>query len=197
MPLPFETINKGTVAFGFFNIETDLLLLDHLFFFAPEFCSKISELAQYDQGIDYSSYFEVYKIADPSQIGDLMGAIHGRNFQGFIGHVYQIFPFPKEPENFRQKTYGFRNRHIIEPLLKEYASMFSIPIMTDSTNQIISIEKMKFSKEMFQELIRYVWRGGYPKWSNEGQPDYVKTLKEELDTKSEGLKGLFQGLNFD
>jgi hypothetical protein len=30
MPLAFESINHGTIAFGFFNIESDMLLLDKI-----------------------------------------------------------------------------------------------------------------------------------------------------------------------
>jgi hypothetical protein len=30
-----------------------------------------------------------------SDIGNLMGAIYGIDFRGFIGEVYKLFPFPK------------------------------------------------------------------------------------------------------
>ena len=33
MPLTFDSLSHGKVAFGFFNIESDMLLLDHYFFF--------------------------------------------------------------------------------------------------------------------------------------------------------------------
>ena len=38
MPLAFESLNRGTIAFGFFNIDTDLLLLQQYFLFADDFC---------------------------------------------------------------------------------------------------------------------------------------------------------------
>jgi hypothetical protein len=41
MPLDFESLSHGTVAFGFFNIESDLLLLERSFFFASEFCELV------------------------------------------------------------------------------------------------------------------------------------------------------------
>lgn len=34
MPLAFQSLNRGRAAFGFFNIETDMLLLDNHFMFA-------------------------------------------------------------------------------------------------------------------------------------------------------------------
>jgi hypothetical protein len=34
MPLAFESLSHGTIAFGFFNIESDMLLLDRYFLFA-------------------------------------------------------------------------------------------------------------------------------------------------------------------
>jgi hypothetical protein len=33
MPLTFESISHGTIAFGFFNIDSDMLLLEKYFFF--------------------------------------------------------------------------------------------------------------------------------------------------------------------
>ena len=34
MPLAFESLSHGTIAFGFFNIESDMLILDRYFLFA-------------------------------------------------------------------------------------------------------------------------------------------------------------------
>jgi hypothetical protein len=31
MPLAFESLNHGTIAFGFFNIDSDMLLLEKYF----------------------------------------------------------------------------------------------------------------------------------------------------------------------
>jgi len=38
--LAFKSLSHGTVAFGFFNIESDLLLLDRRFFFAADFATS-------------------------------------------------------------------------------------------------------------------------------------------------------------
>ena len=45
MPLSFESMSHGTIAFGFFNIESDMLLCDRYFFFADDFCVKIGQMA--------------------------------------------------------------------------------------------------------------------------------------------------------
>lgn len=41
MPLAFESLSHGTIAFGFFNIESDMLLCDRYFLFADEFCRYV------------------------------------------------------------------------------------------------------------------------------------------------------------
>jgi hypothetical protein len=46
MPLSFESMSHGTIAFGFFNIESDMLLLEQYFLFGSEFCRHIGEMAE-------------------------------------------------------------------------------------------------------------------------------------------------------
>lgn len=101
MPLSFPSINHGNIAFGFFNIESDMLLLEHHFFFADQFCSWMGELATREtvSGVNGS----VFHIPDASDIGDLMGAIHGMHFTGFLGEIYRLFPFPVDPLLFKMK----------------------------------------------------------------------------------------------
>lgn len=41
MPLEFESLSHGRIAFGFFNIETDMILLNQYFLFAEDFCHSI------------------------------------------------------------------------------------------------------------------------------------------------------------
>ena len=75
MPLAFKTLSFETIAFGFFNIESDMLLLERYFFFASDFCLSIQELAGKTGAQDISLPFNVYDIEDPTARGDLMGAI--------------------------------------------------------------------------------------------------------------------------
>ncbi|MEN8211637.1 MAG: hypothetical protein ABFR31_07950, partial [Thermodesulfobacteriota bacterium] len=99
MPLSFCSDNHGNIAFGFFNIESDMLLLENYFFFADDFCDFIcksaSKTLKEDDVWQEEFKFMVYHIADPRDIGDLMGAIHGVRFTGFIGETYKLFPFPE------------------------------------------------------------------------------------------------------
>jgi hypothetical protein len=60
MPLAFESMSHGTVAFGFFNIDTDMLLLEQYFLFGSEFCRQIGKLAENVDEEQYRSNWPVY-----------------------------------------------------------------------------------------------------------------------------------------
>jgi len=53
----------------------------------------------------------VYSIDEPGKVGDLMAAIHGIRYTGFIGEVYKRFPFPNEKQSSSKSRKAFR----IEP----------------------------------------------------------------------------------
>jgi len=38
MPISFLSKSHGRIPIGFFNIETDMLLMDRYFFFSTDFC---------------------------------------------------------------------------------------------------------------------------------------------------------------
>ena len=97
MPLAFDTTSHGRVAFGFFNIESDMLLLENLFFFADRFCEHVIRLAENRRDQPFQQQWVGYEISNKNDIGDLMGAIHGITRDGFIGTVYGHFPFPVKP----------------------------------------------------------------------------------------------------
>ena len=88
MPLGFESTSHGSIAFGFFNIESDMLLLDSLFFFADAFCSAVEQAGEHGR-----AEIDGYRIDEREKIGDLHGAIAGRVFSGFIGSTYRVWPF--------------------------------------------------------------------------------------------------------
>ncbi len=44
MPLLFNSLSHGVVSFGFYNIETDGLLLGQHFFFCTDFCIAMKAL---------------------------------------------------------------------------------------------------------------------------------------------------------
>ena len=191
MPLEFQSLSHGPIAFGFFNIESDMLLLEHYFFFASEFCKYISDLSERKEDDSKGNLWRVYYIERPSDIGNLMGAIHGIIFQGFIGEVYKLFPFPSLPEGFKQKPDGAKNRQAIENLIQRFARPIDIAVVIDEDRKKISLGDYSFSRDSFQELIKYVWRGGYPRWQNEVKPDYVLAMKQALERSN---KPLFEGI---
>ena len=191
MPLEFQSESHGPIAFGFFNIETDMLLLDRYFFFCTDFCGTLSEMAATPEAGQTRIVCEGYYIADPAEIGDLMGSISGTRHTGFIGALYRKFPFPKKQEEFKQNPEGYRTRAEVETLVKEYGRSFQIQCSVDRRFQEISIGDYRFTRKAFQELIQYIWRGGYPRWKDEQRPSYVLHMH---DTLSRSSSPLFAGL---
>jgi hypothetical protein len=194
MPLAFESLSHGTIAFGFFNIETDLLLLERYFFFADFFCINIGNIPVVKRNETYSTTWQVYFIDPVEKIGDLMGAIHGERYIGFIGEVYQRFPFSSNPSEFKQKPQGFRNRAAIEAIVEKYGDLLEIQFKIEKAAQEVVIGDYKFNRSVFLDLIQYVWRGGYPRWKNEEKPAYLKELKNMLDQNADQM---FAALNWD
>ena len=189
MPLAFESISHGAIAFGFFNIDSDMLLLDRYFFFATEFCSHIRKIAEYAGTSPYEVSWDVYEILDPANIGDLMGAIHGVHYTGFIGEVYQRFPFPKRPEGFKQKPEGYQTQGDMVAMIEPFARRAEILLSIGPEAREVAVGRYCFTRATFQELIRYVWQGGYPRWRDEIRPDYVLDMKEAIRLSSSQILG--------
>lgn len=183
MPLAFESSSHGTIAFGFFNIDSDMLLLDRYFFFSTAFCGYISDIAAWEPHESGRLPWQVYHIPQPEQIGDLMGAIHGIHFAGFIGEVYKRYPFPRNEADFKQKPEGTRTQHIVEAIIQKYGKPIEVLFTTDDDQNEASIGPYRFSRRSFQALIRYVWQGGYPRWKDEKRPDYVLAMKDRIHAR--------------
>jgi hypothetical protein len=189
MPLAFESLSHGKIAFGFFNIETDMILLNDYFLFAEDFCRYISEAVE--KGKDaYQAAWEVYRI-ESENIGNLMGAIHGTDLGGFIGEVYKIFPFPERMENFKQNPEGFRTRSLIEEMIKTYGKQMTIPFVANLKDDKITIGGYVFRRPSFRSLIQYIWVGGMPRWKDEIRPPYVMMMKKKIEASENSL---FEGL---
>ncbi|MCX7966736.1 MAG: hypothetical protein N2596_08950 [Syntrophorhabdaceae bacterium] len=181
MPLLFESISHGEVPFGFFNIETDMILLDNYFFFASDVSNHISEMAELSYGNSHIQTWKGY-VMELKKIGNLMGAISGIDLRGFIGEVYSYFPFPHEPDKFKQNPEGFKTRRLMESIIEKYAASSDIEVSIDENTWTISIGEYKFSKYGFQELIRYLWLGGYPRWKDDIKPDYIIRMKDKVES---------------
>ena len=146
MPWAFQSINRGVIPFGFFNIETDMLLLDQYFFFDGEFCNFIGDLAEQEKEAVFRSSLAVDLIADRQQIGDLMGAIHDVHYSGFIGEVYRRFPFPRREEDFKQKPSGSQNREALKKLIAGYAEKIEIQFQADPVQETVLFGELLFRK---------------------------------------------------
>ncbi|MCP4669130.1 MAG: hypothetical protein GY849_22565 [Deltaproteobacteria bacterium] len=194
MPLAFHSINHGSIAFGFFNIDSDMLLLERYFLFATEFCQYISDMAESEEEGAFEAAWEVYFISDRKEIGDLMGAIHGMHDTGFMGELYCRFPFPERPEAFKQKPDGLETQAVVEGMIKTYAEVVSIPVTVDKKAREIRIGDYGFTRTSFQELITYVWQGGMPRWKDEVRPDYVRAMRKKIERNR---KGIFEGIVFE
>ena len=192
MPLSFQTLDHGTVAFGFFNIESDMLLLQQYFFFADSFCAYISSCAGHETW-NPKAEFETYEITNPANVGDLMGAIQGIRYTGFIGESYHRFPFPENPAAFKQNPTGFKTQNIFRTMISPYAKILKIPFIRLG-NKSVRIGDYTFDQNTFQELLLYVERGGYPQWQDNKRPDYVRSMVQRINKSSNDM---FDGLKFD
>ena len=193
MPLAFHSISHGSIAFGFFNIDSDMLLLDRYFLFAADFCRRISDMAESEEKRAYETAWEVFFISDRKEIGDLTGAIYGLQYTGFLGELYYRFPFPEKPEAFKQKPEGYKTRAVVKAMIQKYAEIILIPIGIDKEAREVRIGDYLFTRASFQELIVYVWQGGMPRWKYGVRPDYVTIMREKIEKNK---RGIFEGIAF-
>jgi len=187
MPLAFETLNHGTIAFGFFNIESDMLLCDRYFFFADDFCRNVGAMAENAGEQLYRASWTVQVIEAAEDIGDLMGAIHGVRFTGFMGELYRRFPFPRQPQEFKQNPEGAHTQSLVAEIISKYAQLQEIAVAADQKILGIELGAYRFSHIQFQELLKYVWQGGYPRWKNEIKPACVSEMKNKVMLNDTGI----------
>ena len=173
MPLAFESDSHGVIAFGFFNIESDMLLLDHYFFFATDFCEAIGKMSNGPGGVASGVVVPAYVISDSDSIGDLHGGIAGTHFSGFIGETYKKYPFPRDSEKFKQQTDGFKTKGEFERMIKRFGKAIDLKLFQNNKKEQVSIGQYLFSLQNFSQLLDYVIQGGYPGWLNRIAPDYV------------------------
>ena len=187
LPLTFETVNHDRIAFGFFNIESDMLLLEHYFFFATDFCELVNDLAQVNAEAEFRISWSVFNIEHRSNVGDLMGAISGERHLGFLGDTYLKYPFPRKQEDFKQNPTGSSKQAEFAEMIAPYATRINIPIVASREENAIAFGEYHFAARSFCELVGYVWRGGYPRWKGESGPEYVKEMKARVDASEHWL----------
>jgi hypothetical protein len=194
MPLAFNSLSHGSIAFGFFNVESDMLMCDRYFLFADVFCHYLEDLVEYDAERSYQTLWEVRSIDTAEATGDLMGAIHGVRYTGFIGALYRRFPFPQNPANFKQNPRGYETQSQVFRIIAAYARILEIVVVISPGGREIKIGEYEFSRAQFQELVKYVWRGGFPRWKSGTRPAYVTALKEKILNNP---KGIFKDIVFE
>ena len=124
-----------------------------------------------------------------------MGAIHGIRFTGFIGELYRRYPFPEKPAAFKQKPEGYQSQALVRDVISNYGGQILLRVNANSRALEVDIGAYKFNRNTFQELITYVWRGGYPRWRDDIRPDYVVDMKAKIASHPRGLFEKIQ-LNF-
>ena len=116
-----------------------------------------------------------------------MDAIQGIDLTGFIGETYRLFPFPREEGAFKQSPEGYKTRELIESIVHAYARLSRVPVTIEKPGNTFAIGEYIFGRHWFHELLRYVWRGGYPRWKDEIRPQYVIDLKEAIEKSDRPL----------
>ena len=171
-----------------------MLLLDHYFFFSTEFCDLVNTLADpsKDPGVTVLEW-RIKLIENAAEIGDLMGAIHGVHFSGFIGEVYRRYPFPEKQKDFKQNPTGISTQDEITAIIQTYAVDTPIQVVASEDGSGIAIGSYHFDRPVFHRLLDYVWLGGYPRWKQAAPPDYVRAMCASATSSD---LPLFKGLVF-
>jgi hypothetical protein len=178
MPLAHRTLSHGLVAFGFFNVECDCLLLNHYFFFARDFCAWVREWA--DQGPPAEDAKLVFIIENPRDIGSRAMGEQGIRHHGFMSALYERFPFPDDPGGFRQQPEGDQVRPEAEAILRTYALEKAMTVRFDPAQETVTLGEFSFDQAGFRALLDYVWRGGMPTWRDGIRPRYVEDMSEAV-----------------
>jgi hypothetical protein len=177
VPLAFPSRSHGTIAFGFFNVAIDMLLLEELFFFADRFCQVVVDL---HQGRGPELALAGWRIADPAAVGNVNLAIQGLHLGGFIGATYREFPFPERPEGFKQQPDGSRNRAWAAAAIARFGAPAELQVRVDPATGDVAVAGYVFAPDAFAALVAYVDRGGYPRWAGEERPPYVAAMMAAL-----------------
>ena len=82
-------------------------------------------------------------------------------------------PLSFESQSHGQVAFGFFNIASDMLLLERYF--------------FFAIGPYRFTARMFQQLINYVWQGGYSRWKNGVRPSYVLALQQAFDQSNHPL----------
>jgi len=110
-----------------------------------------------------------------------------------MGELYRSFPFPKEPEDFKQKPEGFQTQSQVSEIIANYARPQEISFTVSRNGREIELGVYRFNRIGFQKLIIYVWQGGYPRWKDEIRPGYVTEMGDKI---LKNCRGVFENIIF-
>jgi len=78
-------------------------------------------------------------------------------------------------------------------IIANYAEPIDIRVAVQNAGAEIKVGDYRFSNTQFQELLDYVWRGGYPRWKDDIRPAYVSAMRDNI---MRNRQGIFEGMNF-
>jgi hypothetical protein len=189
MPLAFDTLEGDRVAFGFFHIETDLLLLERRFFWCRGFCAALDALLEVPVGLTGISHLPGWRIDSAAALGDLHGALAGDALHGLIGALYARWPFPARRAEFRQKPDGQVPPAQVEALLDRFGTRTTFALrMTPGV--AFDLDGTRFTPAQFARLAEYVWRGGMPGWAAGVRPAYLAEAVQRWRAAPAWLAGI-------
>jgi hypothetical protein len=180
VPLAFSSPTHGTIAFGFFHIETPMLLLQNHFFWARDFMEVMRDLAATQAHKWFQAELPAFVIDRPQDLGDLHGAIAGRARHGFLGALYARWPFPARPEEFRQKPRGAAPRREVLELIRRFGRPQTLPVEARPEEGLCYLGEIAFDPPGLRALVDYVWRGGMPGWEDGQRPDWLWEAAEVI-----------------
>lgn len=173
MPLGFHSVSHGIIAYGFFNIETDLLLMRQHVFWCRDFCELISDLAKTEPHKLFQTRLNSWFIPNPRDLGDLHGSIAGRTHYGLIGETYRRWPFPEDMGDFNQKPAGAASKQEVRKIAERFGQAQKLEVKADPATAVLAIGTYQFTPNESRALVDYVWRGGMPGWMGGERPDYL------------------------
>jgi len=72
---------------------------------------------------------------------------------------------------------GFEKRDEFRALIALWARAGEILVAARPDPPEVAIGEVRFRPAAFREPVRYVWRGGWPRWENDEPPDYVEAMR--------------------
>jgi hypothetical protein len=82
---------------------------------------------------------------------------------------------------------------VVSGIITKYARPQKVSVAISPGGSEIEIGVYRFNRVQFQELIKYVWRGGYPRWKDERKPGYVTVMRDII---LQSCEGVFKGIDF-